>query len=141
MTTTAPATEAQTFTVTEEINVRASLQRTFDSLLANMGRLNEAPDGSPLPMVLEPHPGGRAGDMDVVDHELIHLLGRAAYVLHDAFAPVIDIFAHLHHHLATEADAGQRFPQIMRDGVAEGFQFSVGCLQGRGLPGQFGIQG
>lgn len=59
MTTTAPATEAQTFTVTEEINVRASLQRTFDSLLANMGRLNEAPDGSALPMVLEPHPGGR----------------------------------------------------------------------------------
>jgi hypothetical protein len=59
MTTTVPATEAQTFTVTEEINVRASLQRTFDSLLANMGRLNESPDGSPLPMVLEPHPGGR----------------------------------------------------------------------------------
>ena len=59
MTTTAPALEAQTFTVTEEIHVRASLQRTFDSLLANMGRLNESPDGSPLPMVLEPHPGGR----------------------------------------------------------------------------------
>jgi hypothetical protein len=59
MTTTAPAQEAQTFIVTEEIHVRASLQRTFDSLLANMGRLNESPDGSPLPMVLEPHPGGR----------------------------------------------------------------------------------
>jgi hypothetical protein len=59
MTTMAPATEAQTFTVTEEINVRATLQRTFDSLLSNMGRLNESPDGSPLPMVLEPHPGGR----------------------------------------------------------------------------------
>jgi len=59
MTTMAPATEAQTFTVSEEINVRATLQRTFDSLLANMGRLNESPDGSPLPMVLEPHPGGR----------------------------------------------------------------------------------
>ena len=24
-----------------------------------MGRLNETPDGTPLPMVLEPHPGGR----------------------------------------------------------------------------------
>jgi len=59
MTTTAPATEAQTFTVTEEINVRATLQRTFDSLLANMGRLNQSPDGTPLPMVLEPYPGGR----------------------------------------------------------------------------------
>ena len=59
MTTTAPATETQTFTITDEINVRASLQRTFDSLLANMGRLNESPDGTPLPMVLEPFPGGR----------------------------------------------------------------------------------
>lgn len=59
MTTTAPATETQTFTVTEEINVRATLQRTFDSLLANMGRLNQSPDGTPLPMVLEPYPGGR----------------------------------------------------------------------------------
>jgi hypothetical protein len=24
-----------------------------------MGRLNQTPDGKPLPMVLEPHPGGR----------------------------------------------------------------------------------
>ena len=24
-----------------------------------MGRLNETPDGKPLPMLLEPHPGGR----------------------------------------------------------------------------------
>jgi hypothetical protein len=56
MTTTAPALE--TFTITEEINVRASLERTFESLIAQMGRLNETPDGTPLPMVLEPRPGG-----------------------------------------------------------------------------------
>lgn len=55
----APVSEQQTFTITEEINVRASLEQTFASLLANMGRLNETPDGTPLPMVLEPHPGGR----------------------------------------------------------------------------------
>ena len=59
MTTMASALENQTFTVREEIQVRASLQRTFDSLLANIGRLNETPDGKPLPMVIEPHPGGR----------------------------------------------------------------------------------
>jgi len=39
--------------------VRASLEQTFQSLMAQMGRLNETPDGKPLPMVLEPHPGGR----------------------------------------------------------------------------------
>jgi len=57
MTTT--ATESQTFTITEEIAVRASIEQTFASLLAQMGRLNETPDGTPLPMVLEAHPGGR----------------------------------------------------------------------------------
>jgi hypothetical protein len=59
MTTTAPTLETQTFTITEQIQVRASVEQTFKSLLAQMGRLNEAPDGTPLPMVLEPYPGGR----------------------------------------------------------------------------------
>ena len=57
MTTLAPV--GQTFTITEEILVRATLEKTFASLIAQMGRLNETPDGKPLPMVLEPRPGGR----------------------------------------------------------------------------------
>jgi len=59
MTTAAPASEGQTFTVTEEIAVSASIEQTFTSLIANMGRLNEHPDGTPLPMVIETRPGGR----------------------------------------------------------------------------------
>jgi len=39
--------------------VRASLEKTFESLLAEMGARNQAPDGRPLPMVIEPRPGGR----------------------------------------------------------------------------------
>jgi len=58
-TTTAPVFENQTFTITEEIAVNASVEQTFASLVANMGRLNETPDGAPLPMVLELRPGGR----------------------------------------------------------------------------------
>jgi hypothetical protein len=50
---------AEPFTLHEEIFVRASLEKTFRSLLANMGRLNQTPDGTPLPMILEPFPGGR----------------------------------------------------------------------------------
>ena len=57
MTTTAPTTE--TFTVSEEIHVRASLEQTFASLVANMGRLNQTPEGQPMPLILETHPGGR----------------------------------------------------------------------------------
>ena len=59
MTTTAPVAEHQTFTITEDIAVSASLEQTFQSLVAQMGRLNETPDGTPLPMILETHPGGR----------------------------------------------------------------------------------
>jgi hypothetical protein len=59
MTTTAPVSEMPTFTITEEINVRASLEQTFTSLLVQMGRQNQKPDGTPLPMVIEPRPGGR----------------------------------------------------------------------------------
>jgi uncharacterized protein YndB with AHSA1/START domain len=59
MITTAPVSEQQTFTITEETAVRASLEQTFASLVAQMGRFNEGPDGTPLPMTLEPRPGGR----------------------------------------------------------------------------------
>ena len=53
-TTTAPINEMQTFTITEEILVRASLEKTFASLITQLGRQNETPDGKPLPMILEP---------------------------------------------------------------------------------------
>jgi len=59
MTPTAPVFETQTFTINEEIAVRATVEQTFASLVAQMGRLNQTPDGTPLPMVLELHPGGR----------------------------------------------------------------------------------
>jgi hypothetical protein len=59
MTTIAAPTDNLVFTLTEEIDVHASLDKTFASLLAQMGRLNETPDGKPLPMILEPFPGGR----------------------------------------------------------------------------------
>jgi uncharacterized protein YndB with AHSA1/START domain len=39
--------------------VRASLEKTFASLVAEMGPRNQGPDGAPLPMVLEARPGGR----------------------------------------------------------------------------------
>jgi hypothetical protein len=55
----APSLDNLTLDVTDEVHVRASLEATFESILAQMGRLNETPDGKPLPMVLEPWPGGR----------------------------------------------------------------------------------
>lgn len=59
MTTTIQAGEQPTLTITEEIFVRASMDTTFASLVAQLGRLNETPDGKPLAMILETKPGGR----------------------------------------------------------------------------------
>jgi hypothetical protein len=56
---TAPTVDNLTLTVKDEILVKASLEHTFDSVLAQMGRLNETPDGKPFPMVVEAWPGGR----------------------------------------------------------------------------------
>ena len=59
MALTAPSLDSLTIDLTDQVHVRASLEATFDSVLAQIGRLNETPDGKPLPMVLEPWPGGR----------------------------------------------------------------------------------
>ncbi len=56
---TAPTVESLTLSVTQEIQVRSSLNATFAALLDQMGPANETPDGQPLPMVIEARPGGR----------------------------------------------------------------------------------
>ena len=59
MTAIASATETQSFTITHEIHVRSSLKATFAALLEQLGPGNETHDGKPLPMKIEPYPGGR----------------------------------------------------------------------------------
>jgi uncharacterized protein YndB with AHSA1/START domain len=56
---TAPTVENLTLNITEEIHVSASLEATFAALLEQMGPGNETPEGMPLPMTIEPRPGGR----------------------------------------------------------------------------------
>ena len=51
--------EQLTLTVNDKLLVAASLDRTFETLLEQMGPLNETPYGDRLPMVIEPWPGGR----------------------------------------------------------------------------------
>ena len=63
MTSTAPkmdrSIEDLTLNVRQEIHVRASLDATFAALLEQLGPYNDTPDGKPMPMKLEPWPGGR----------------------------------------------------------------------------------
>jgi hypothetical protein len=57
--TTVPTVENLILNITQEIQVGAALTTTFDALLEQMGPANETPEGKPLPMVIEPRPGGR----------------------------------------------------------------------------------
>jgi hypothetical protein len=56
---TAMSIENLTLNITQEIFVNASLEVTFDALLEQIGPRNERADGVPMPMVIEPWPGGR----------------------------------------------------------------------------------
>lgn len=59
MAAVAPALENLTLSITQEIHVRSSLAATFAALLEQMGPANQGYDGGPMPMTLEPWPGGR----------------------------------------------------------------------------------
>ena len=59
LTTTAPTIENLTLNNVQEIHIRSSLTATFAALLEQIGRSHETPDGKPLPMTIEPWPGGR----------------------------------------------------------------------------------
>lgn len=59
MSVATPSVEDLTLNLTQEILIDASLEVSFATLLEQMGPLNEGPDGTPLPMKIEPWPGGR----------------------------------------------------------------------------------
>ncbi|HTS13306.1 MAG TPA: SRPBCC domain-containing protein [Candidatus Limnocylindrales bacterium] len=56
---TAVPLEDLTLNITQEVRVRASLDATFAAILEEMGPANAHPDGTPMPMKIEPWPGGR----------------------------------------------------------------------------------
>jgi hypothetical protein len=58
MLSTASGIENLTLNITEEIRVHAPLDVTFAALLEQLGSGNETPQG-PMPMKIEPWPGGR----------------------------------------------------------------------------------
>jgi DNA-binding transcriptional ArsR family regulator len=59
MTQTAHSIDDLTLNVTQEILVHASPDAAFAALLEEIGPRNQGPDGGPMPMKIEPWPGGR----------------------------------------------------------------------------------
>ena len=59
MLSTASGLANLTLNINQEIHVRSSLEVTFAALLDQIGPENDTPEGNPLPMKIEPWPGGR----------------------------------------------------------------------------------
>jgi len=49
----------QTLEVVRDEHIAASIEIVFETILEQMGPLNERPDGTPMPMKIEAWPGGR----------------------------------------------------------------------------------
>jgi hypothetical protein len=56
---TATGIENMTLDIKQEMQVSAPLDITFEALLEQIGPHNERGDGDPMPMKIEPWPGGR----------------------------------------------------------------------------------
>jgi uncharacterized protein YndB with AHSA1/START domain len=59
MATVALGIDQLTLNITEEMLVRSSVENAFAALLEQLGPANEGHEGAPMPMTLEPWPGGR----------------------------------------------------------------------------------
>lgn len=59
MVATAFIDSLQSICIEKEIAIAAPIDICFESLLEELGPENEIPGGAPMPMVLEPWPGGR----------------------------------------------------------------------------------
>jgi uncharacterized protein YndB with AHSA1/START domain len=59
MISTAAAISSLMLNLTQEIQVHATPETTFAALLEQLGPANDTPDDRPMPMKIEPWPGGR----------------------------------------------------------------------------------
>lgn len=59
MLTSSPEQTVQTLEVLKEVEIAAPIDVVFECILEQVGPLNEGPDRVPIPMKLEPWPGGR----------------------------------------------------------------------------------
>lgn len=58
-TLTLPDVDSLSLLINQEIRVRASIDVTFAALLEQLGPSSERMDGTPMPLTIEPWPGGR----------------------------------------------------------------------------------
>jgi hypothetical protein len=145
MTATAPAIDTLTLNIAQQIHVRSSLAATFQALLEQMGPGNEEHDGRPMPMVIEPWPGGRwfrdlGGN---TGHFWGHVQAIKSPTLLEITGPLFmsaPVISNVQYRLE-EVDGGtliafrhQAFglvPEVFRDGISQGWMHLLSGVQRR----------
>jgi hypothetical protein len=137
--------EDLTLNITEEIHVRASLDATFAALLDQLGPYNEVPSVGPMPMKLEPWPGGRwyrdLGDNN--GHFWAHVQAIKRPTLLEFVGPLFlsyPVVSNVQYRLS-EADGGTLIkfrhsalgviPEDNRVGMSKGWSFINECARKR----------
>ena len=129
--------EDLTLTVKEEIHVRASIAKTFETLLEQLGPMNEVPEVGPMPMKtgsvarwpLVPRPrrrerpllGPRAGDQTT---DAVGAGWSALYVLSRLFQSAISPYRRARRHVDQVPSLGtgphrRRSPQRCGEGLVD----------------------
>jgi len=59
MSTTLSGIESLSLVITQEVHVKAGIEKTFAAILEQIGPHNDTTEGNAMPMKIEPWPGGR----------------------------------------------------------------------------------
>jgi hypothetical protein len=127
--------EDLTLNVTQEIHVRASLEVTFAALLEQLGPQNSTPDGKPMPMKIEPWPGGRwyrdlGGDNG---HFWGHVQAIRRPTLLEIYGPLFmsyPVCSNVQYRLS-EVDGRTLIQEDHRKGVSKGWGYIHECARNR----------
>jgi hypothetical protein len=131
--------EIQTFTISREIKIAASIEIAFQAMLEEIGPGGEMPGGKPFPMVIEQWPGGR-WYRDLGDNAG-HLWGHVQVIkpptLLELCGPMFMSFPSLNHvqyRLTAEGDVTRLkfthqamgpIPEHVREGVGHGWDYGL----------------
>jgi hypothetical protein len=138
MTRTAALSPEHLLHIHQEIEIDAPLAVTFDALLEQLGPASEMHDGKPMPMKLEPWPGGRW--FRDLGNNAGHLWGHVQVIkppkLLELCGPLFMSFAasnHVQYRLTEQGAGGTRLsfthralgeiPPEYRDGMPEGWDY------------------
>lgn len=100
----------QTLEVAKDEEIAAPIDIVFETILEQMGAQNEAPDGTPMPMKIEPWPGGRW--YRDLGNNTGHLWGHVQSIkpptlleIHGPLFMASPAISHVQYRLTTERDA------------------------------------